>query len=68
MTMAREFTMKVRMTNAAMLEPKDLHGPLRDLADKLRHTEIRPSQTVVGLIWDANGNSVGTWTISDEED
>lgn len=61
--MAHTFELKLRLGNALMQEPNDVATALRSLADKLDDTyELKPN--VTGLVWDANGNSVGTWKVS----
>jgi hypothetical protein len=60
-----EFTLTIKLGNAAMCDPLDVARALKELAEKIASevgTEVNGSWECAGIIRDLNGNSVGTYS------
>lgn len=62
-----EFTLSIRLGNAAMQTPADIALALRETADKIADPMLRDTYAeatpYAGRIRDVNGNTVGEWEV-----
>jgi len=59
------FHLTIDLKNAATQTGTDLAGALRDLADGFADDNgSEPPEPTTGNVRDANGNTVGTWTVT----
>lgn len=68
--MSGKFTLEITLGNAAMEGPRDVAEALNKVAEKLSGnaygTPLHPPTE--GTIRDLNGNTVGKWAVTPEED
>jgi len=63
-----KFTLKIALGNDFMLSGYDVANALRKVSDKLiANYDCEIDSTCSGVVFDDNGNSVGTWTFDSNE-
>lgn len=63
-----KFTLTIELGNEAMQTGYDVADALREIADRIYPrglTEHRNAVSLVGLVRDINGNTVGSWQVTE---
>jgi hypothetical protein len=63
MSLPKEFQMRIEFGNSGMRTSAQLIAAIRKVADRIDRNDYPVSQEIEKGIMDANGNTIGEWTI-----